>query len=195
MTVRQLYLFGCLYLVMLIASAVFTRATLRRIAGALAGLTAVIRADTPAIAVVLAALPLLRFVSWRGRIMYAAAWFGGALPLAWHALRIGPSLLFDNLFTETVILARPGRGLPLPPTDPLLSSMFYLIIALAVLVVVATVVAFVRRRDSSRWPCLSLAIFTVFVMPQAFQRADQEHLMAGRPVADYLITARPLDPA
>src|SRR6516162_247535 len=37
MTVRQLYLFGCLYLVMLIATAVFTRATLRRIAGALAG--------------------------------------------------------------------------------------------------------------------------------------------------------------
>ena len=37
MTVRQLYLFSCLYLVMLIATAVFTRATLRRIAGALAG--------------------------------------------------------------------------------------------------------------------------------------------------------------
>jgi hypothetical protein len=37
MTVRQLYLFGCLYSVMLIATAVFTRATLRRIAGALAG--------------------------------------------------------------------------------------------------------------------------------------------------------------
>jgi hypothetical protein len=37
MTVRQLYLFGCLYLVMLIATAIFTRATFRRIVGALAG--------------------------------------------------------------------------------------------------------------------------------------------------------------
>ena len=37
MTVRQLYLFGCLYLLMLIATAVLTRATVRRIAGALAG--------------------------------------------------------------------------------------------------------------------------------------------------------------
>jgi hypothetical protein len=37
MTERQLYFFGCLYLVMLIATAVFTRATVRRIAGALVG--------------------------------------------------------------------------------------------------------------------------------------------------------------
>lgn len=37
MTIRQLYLFNCLYLVLTAAAAVLTRATPRRIAGALAG--------------------------------------------------------------------------------------------------------------------------------------------------------------
>ena len=37
MTTQQLYLFGCLYLVILAVVAVLTRATLRRIAGALVG--------------------------------------------------------------------------------------------------------------------------------------------------------------
>jgi hypothetical protein len=41
MTMRQLILFGCLYLVMLIATAYFTRAAFRRIAGSLAGAAAV----------------------------------------------------------------------------------------------------------------------------------------------------------
>ena len=40
MTIQQIYLFGCLYLVLLAVAAVLTRATPRRIAGALAGAAA-----------------------------------------------------------------------------------------------------------------------------------------------------------
>ena len=98
MTVRQLYLFGCLYLVMLIVTAVVTRATLRRIVGALAG----------AAVVGIAALGVVNLGEHAGWWHIAIRWEPYFLALSWTDL-----VLCAYVFLITWRIARRfgGHGL------------------------------------------------------------------------------------
>src|SRR5215467_3219243 len=98
MTVRQLYFFGCLYLVMLIATAVFTRATLRRIAGALAG-AAVVGA---------AALRIVAAGEHAGWWHMAIIWEPYFLALLWANLVL---CAYASLITWRIARRFGGRGL------------------------------------------------------------------------------------
>lgn len=98
MTTRQLYLFNCLYLVVLAAVAVLTRATARRIAGALAG-AAVVGVAFPGI---------IAFGERSGWWHMAITWEPYFLTLMWIDL-----VLCGFVFLITWRIARRfgGRGL------------------------------------------------------------------------------------
>ncbi len=98
MTEQQLHVFNCLYLVILAAVALLTRATPRRIAGALAG----------AAVAGLAALGIIRFGESAGWWRMAIKWEPYFLALLWIDFALGA---FVFLITWRIARRFGGRGL------------------------------------------------------------------------------------
>jgi hypothetical protein len=152
-------------------------------AGALAGIAVSFRLDL-APAVALSALPFITAAPGRGRVAYGAGLALGLLPLAAHVARIGVERAWHGLFVETVLLAGPGRRLPIPPY--LFPDAFFVVAgvaAVAALVWLAARAAAAGPLDPSVRAWLALAALSLGVLPQLLQRADSWHAIDAACVA------------
>lgn len=175
------------------------------IAGLLAGLTLTYRPDL-IVALVLVHGWLLwrRFAARPGMWKPAAVGaFVGLLPLTIHVVRIGVGTAIRTMVVEPVVKLRPGRALPRPPSwghlDGALQAiaetvppwwrfpaigadhqLFIWFFALPVLtlVVLGTGIVVYRRTNGSPRSVVLLAggLFSLGMLPQAFQRPDSTHL-------------------
>ncbi len=151
--------------------------------GLLAGVAVSFRLDL-SLAVGLSALPLVLAASGRGKCSYALGLGLGLLPLAAHVARVGIARAWQGLFVETVLLAGPGRRLPLPPGG-LLRALFFFA---AILVVAALLWFAVRALAAAPLNVcgrvrLALAALSVGALPQLLQRADVLHAIHAACVA------------
>ena len=145
------------------------------LAGALAGTALAFRLDL-APAVGLSALPLVGAASARGKLAYGAGLGVGVAPFAAHVARIGTERAWRTLFVETVVLAGPGRRLPIPPHGLLSATLFgaAMLAAVALLLLAARMAAAQPMSPRVRgW--LALAALSLGALPQLLQRADSLH--------------------
>ena len=145
------------------------------LAGALAGTALSFRLDS-APAVGLSALPLVGAASARGTLAYGAGLGIGLAPLAAHVARIGTERAWRTLFVETVLLAGPGRRLPIPPHGLLAATLVgaAMLAAVALLLLVARMAAAQPMSPRVRgW--LALVALSLGALPQLLQRADSLH--------------------
>jgi hypothetical protein len=145
------------------------------LAGALAGTALAFRLDL-APAVALSALPLAAAASARGRLAYGAGLGIGLAPLAAHVARIGTERAWRTLFVETVLLAGPGRRLPIPPHGLLSATLFgTAVLAAAALLLLAARMAAAQPMSPRVRAWLALAALSLGALPQLLQRADSLH--------------------
>ena len=107
---------------------------------------------------------------------YGAGLGIGLAPLAAHVARIGTERAWRTLFVETVLLAGPGRRLPIPPHGLLAATLFgaAMLAAVALLLLAARMAAAQPMSPRVRgW--LALAALSLGVLPQLLQRADSLH--------------------
>ena len=173
--------------------------------GLLAGLTLTYRPDL-IVALVLVHLFLLwrrfggRKNSWR---QFIIGGFVGLLPMTIHVLRIGMGTAIRTMVLDPVFKLRPGRALPRPPSwghldgalqaiaetvppwwrFPALGAdhqlfLWFFAVPVFSLLVAATGLWLVRyTKGSPRSVTLAAAgLFSVGMLPQAFQRPDSTHL-------------------
>ena len=141
-----------------------------------------------------------RVADWKPYLVGA---FVGLLPLTIHVVRIGIGTAIRTMVVEPVVKLRPGRALPRPPSwghlDGALQAiaetvppwwrlpaigadhqLFIWFFALPVLtlVVLATGIVVYRRTNGSPRSAVLLAggLFSLGMLPQAFQRPDSTHL-------------------
>ena len=175
------------------------------VAGLLAGLTLTYRPDLIVALVLVHGLLLWRrFGSRPGTWKpFGVAAFVGLLPLTIHVVRIGVGTAIRTMVVDPVVKLRPGRALPRPPSwghlDGALQAiaetvppwwrfpsigadhqLFIWFFALPVLtfLVVGTGIIVYRRTNGSPRSIVLLAggLFSLGMLPQAFQRPDSTHL-------------------
>ncbi len=145
--------------------------------GLLAGCALLFRADIGP-AMILAALPLLPGMTWRGRRTY----FGGAglalLLLAALGLFTGWRPMVDNLFLIPVLHAGPARHLPLVLAGTCLITLFAAHLLASIVNIAAGIVAMRSRPDDGRGRLLlAVALFGLGLTHQAANRLDSLHLL------------------
>jgi hypothetical protein len=172
------------------------------LAGALAGLALLYRADL-VVALALAAAVLLPTFDRRRRLVaVAGAVVTGVVPYLIHIAMAGVGPVVQGMLTDTLRRLRPGRSLPVPPPAHLtawldqsaptpppsrivpntpgatqLRVFFWATAAaLAVLLAVAVVVLLVRRAHRETPRLAAVGLFTVCLVPQMLQRADATHV-------------------
>lgn len=172
------------------------------VAGALAGLALLYRADL-VVALALGAAVLLPTLDRRRRLLaVVGVAITGAVPYLVHVAMAGPGPVIEGMLTDTLRRLRPGRSLPVPPPAHLtawldqsaptpppsrivpntpgaaqLRVFFWgTAAALAVLLAVAVIVLAVRRRHPDTPRLASVGLFTVCLVPQMLQRADATHI-------------------
>jgi hypothetical protein len=146
-------------------------------AGLLIGATASIRPDLGA-AVLLASLVQVAGGTRRGRWSFAGGFAVGLVPLAWNVAAAGASA-FWTYFVQGRLQTQSEGGIPLSSEAGLLT------ILLGATAVVLIAAIWDRRRHSSgpmqrTW--LALAILSVLLLPQYFQRPDPGHFAFVAPL-------------
>ena len=141
-----------------------------------------------------------RVSQWRP---FAVGSFVGLLPLTIHVVRIGIGTAIRTMVVEPVVKLRPGRALPRPPSwghldgalqaiaetvppwwrfpaigaDHQLFIWFFALPVLTLLVLGTGVIVYRRTNGSPRSVVLLAGgLFSLGMLPQAFQRPDSTHL-------------------
>jgi len=159
-------------------------------AGLLAGLTICVRIDTPAAMVVGTSAILLIGLPARLRWCFVAAASLGLLPLLVHLFVAGFSAVVQNCIVDCIFLSRASRKLPIPPTDPDVRLMFYIVIIAEFMLAAEAVTLMLHRRvRSERFVPQATAVLALLCFPQALQRLDAIHLTYVACVAVALLPA------
>ena len=147
------------------------------VGGLLAALALTFRPDV-GLAVILAALVLIRPLPQPRRLRFALGVAIGLIPFAIVTLVAGPEQVFNNLFLYPVIRSGPARRIPLALTEPFVGRLFLAMAVAAVVNIVAGILA-IRANPTGRRErmLLALALLGAGVMPQAWQRLDLSHLL------------------
>jgi hypothetical protein len=143
-----------------------------------------------AVAVGLAALPLLwgrplavtrRFVVWV---------LVGTLPLLVHVVLAGPVQVFENLIIDALFRSGPQSSLPLPElSDPSGKLLLLLVGAIGATMVCAAIAWRRAPGDPEARRIASLALLSLGLLPQALGRAESLHILHVGAVAIALLPA------
>jgi hypothetical protein len=147
-----------------------------RLAGIGAGLAISFRPQF-ALAVVLAALPMLawgpgglarRLVTWT---------LVGALPLLVHIVLAGPVPVFENHVIDALLRSGPQSTLPAPALSERAGRLLLVLVAALAALAGAMLVALRRdRRDPEAIRIACIALFSVGLLPHVVGRIDIDHL-------------------
>lgn len=145
--------------------------------GFLAGVALSFRPDVGP-AVILAALVLILPLSQSHRLKFALGAGLGLIPFAVVLLLAGPEEVFNNIFLYPVIRSGPARRIPLFAADPSPVRLFYAMVLAVLANIVAGIMA-IRAHPAGRREkvFLALALLGAGVMPQAWQRLDNAHVL------------------
>jgi hypothetical protein len=123
----------------------------------------------------------------------------GLMALVANVVQAGPAAVLRDQVIEPIFVSGPGRRLALTKLTWQELTLLFLCVAVAVASVVVGIVRVRRdgrRRDAPRaWEpmfLLTIGVFEVGILPQAFQRSDQLHLAL---VACFVLPAAVLLPA
>jgi hypothetical protein len=154
-----------------------SRVSSRRVflAGLLGGIAGLFRLEVALVAALVAAPLLVRSRS-------EAKWFlaglaTAMLPLAIHVGMVGPRTWLDAYLGPTVRILAAGH-LPIPPPDPRVEALFWLVSASAAFTFGVGVISWSRHRSSLLARLgLSYGLLVVALIPHVLQRADEFHLI------------------
>lgn len=154
----------------MLAQRVRSTAALWGASGLLVGVAACTRPDL-GVAALLSSAVLVLGARAKSRVLFAAGLLLGASPLIWNLAAAG----WSNVWTYGVVARLhqlPMSGYPFPTGEG------YLVVASfsTLLLAVAAIVELRRRGANPLTRCwLALAILSVLILPQLFQRADNGH--------------------
>jgi hypothetical protein len=148
-----------------------------RWAGLAAGLAIAFRPQF-AVAVALAALPLLwagPLAATRRFVLWTAV---GTLPLLVHVVLAGPVQVFENLVIDALFRSGPQSSLPLPALlDPSGKLLLLLLGAIGATIACAAVAWWRAPGDPEARRIASLALLSIGLLPQALGRAESLHIL------------------
>jgi len=148
-------------------------------AGVLAGVALLYRVDLGP-AVIASAIPLGLMLPPRLRWAYLGAATAALLPLAAVTFLAGPHATLENLFLYPVLIANPGRRLPLSAASDAIFFIFLLHVGACLCNLFAGGLACRRDRQSI---CarlfLAAALLAAALTPQTLQRVDETHLLVS----------------
>lgn len=146
-------------------------------AGVAAGLAVSYRPQF-GLAVALAAVPLLA-----GRPLSVSRRFAGwvvvgLVPLLVHVVLSGPVQVFESLIVDALFRSGPQSSLPLPALSSPDGKLFVMLVGANVVMLAAAALAWVREPGGQEARRLvSLALFSLGLLPQALGRAETLHIL------------------
>ena len=149
------------------------------LAGLLAGLALVFRLDL-ALAVILSSLALLPSASRRERRAHLLGLIVGASPYAVHIWLAGLRPAVRGLIIDPISVQSSGRRLPLPPDNSAVAAVLYLVVLSALGLLAWSLYRWHSNPGATQdRRLLAVALFSVGILPQMFQRDDIVHVLFG----------------